>query len=77
MTVTLYSELRDLAVEAEQTDGRLARRSLKIKDREIEAHQFLISQITQLIEDYHASIEVKECCFIDLDLVVASVLSHC
>ncbi|KAH7537328.1 hypothetical protein FEM48_Zijuj03G0080900 [Ziziphus jujuba var. spinosa] len=50
-------ELRDLAVEAEQTDGRLARRSLKNINREIEAHQFLISQISQLIEDYHTSIE--------------------
>ncbi|XP_015877058.3 fructose-bisphosphate aldolase-lysine N-methyltransferase, chloroplastic isoform X2 [Ziziphus jujuba] len=54
---TSSQELRDLAVEAEQTDGRLARRSLKNINREIEAHRFLISQISQLIEDYHTSIE--------------------
>ena len=53
-----YPELSDLAVEAAQSDGRLARHPLKNKRREIEAHRFLLAQISRLMEEHSVSIEV-------------------
>ncbi|KAJ8535488.1 hypothetical protein K7X08_023208 [Anisodus acutangulus] len=53
-------EINDLAVEAAENDGRLARRPLKDNIREIQAHQFLLSKITELIEEYNASIKSLE-----------------
>ncbi|KAF5203284.1 Histone-lysine n-methyltransferase setd3, partial [Thalictrum thalictroides] len=50
-------ELRDLELEALQTDGRLARRPLKNMSREIQSHQLLLSRITHLIQDYDASVK--------------------
>ncbi|CAN1257845.1 Ribulose-1,5 bisphosphate carboxylase/oxygenase large subunit N-methyltransferase, chloroplastic [Linum perenne] len=50
-------DLRDLATEAAQNDGRLARRPLKDSSREIRAHSILLSHIIQLIDQYHASIQ--------------------
>ncbi|CAN1257838.1 Ribosomal lysine N-methyltransferase 4 [Linum perenne] len=52
-------DLRDLATEAAQNDGRLARRPLKDSSREIRAHSILLSHIIQLIDQYHASIQVQ------------------
>ncbi|XP_034703706.1 ribulose-1,5 bisphosphate carboxylase/oxygenase large subunit N-methyltransferase, chloroplastic [Vitis riparia] len=54
---TSHQELSDLAVEAAQNDGRLARRPLKSWNREIQAHQVLLSWITQLINEYNTSIK--------------------
>ncbi|KAI5659913.1 hypothetical protein M9H77_28706 [Catharanthus roseus] len=50
-------ELKDLVMEAEQNDGRLARRPLENRSREMEAHQLMLSKITQLIKEYDASIK--------------------
>ncbi|XP_068316338.1 uncharacterized protein [Pyrus communis] len=50
-------ELSDLAKEAAEHDGRLARRPLTNSIREIEAHQMLLSKLTQLAEDCDASIK--------------------
>ncbi|XP_068316335.1 fructose-bisphosphate aldolase-lysine N-methyltransferase, chloroplastic-like [Pyrus communis] len=50
-------ELNDLAKEAAEHDGRLARRPLTSSIREIEAHQMLLSKLTQLAEDCDASIK--------------------
>ncbi|PIA56080.1 hypothetical protein AQUCO_00700433v1 [Aquilegia coerulea] len=52
-----FEELKDLELEAVQTDGRLARRPLKNISREIQSHQLLLSLITHLIQDYDASIK--------------------
>lgn len=57
---TSSQELMDMANEAIDNDGRLARYPLKNKSREIEAHQFLVSWIVQLIEEYNESIELLE-----------------
>lgn len=54
---TSPKELSDLATEAAQNDGRLARHPLN-RSREIEAHHILLSRVSQLIEEYNASIEV-------------------
>lgn len=54
-----YLELNELAMEAVQNDGRLARRPLRICSKEIEAHKILLSHITQLIEEYNVSLEVN------------------
>ncbi|KAM7262967.1 hypothetical protein ACFE04_000650 [Oxalis oulophora] len=51
-------ELSYLASEAAQSDGRLARRPLRNNGREFQAHEFLSSEVDQLIEDYRESIEV-------------------
>ncbi|WMV33003.1 hypothetical protein MTR67_026388 [Solanum verrucosum] len=50
-------EINYLAMEAAENDGRVARRPLKDKSREIQAHQFLLSKITGLIDEYNASIK--------------------
>ncbi|OIT06063.1 [fructose-bisphosphate aldolase]-lysine n-methyltransferase, chloroplastic [Nicotiana attenuata] len=57
---TSPQEMNDLAVEAAENDGRLARCPLKDKSREIEAHQFLHSKINELIQEYNASIKSLE-----------------
>ncbi|KAL6980440.1 hypothetical protein U1Q18_022079 [Sarracenia purpurea var. burkii] len=54
---TSSQELSDLVIEAAQNDGRLARYPLKNKNREVEAHRFLLSRITQLIEEHNISIK--------------------
>lgn len=50
-------ELGDLALEAAQNDGRLARRPLTDRSREILAHEILLLRITQLMEEYDAAIK--------------------
>ncbi|KAH9767953.1 set domain-containing protein 4 [Citrus sinensis] len=55
--VVKYSELCDLATEAAQNDGRLARRPFRNSRQEILAHQILLSHIIQLTKEYSASIE--------------------
>nr|XP_011469716.1 PREDICTED: ribulose-1,5 bisphosphate carboxylase/oxygenase large subunit N-methyltransferase, chloroplastic isoform X2 [Fragaria vesca subsp. vesca] len=54
---TSCEELSDLANEAAEHDGRLARRPLTNRSREIEAHQMLMEVLTQLAEDCDASIK--------------------
>eukprot|EP00258_Populus_trichocarpa_P046458 XP_024462477.1 ribulose-1,5 bisphosphate carboxylase/oxygenase large subunit N-methyltransferase, chloroplastic isoform X1 [Populus trichocarpa] len=53
-------DLIDLAMEAAQNDGRLARRPLKNSSREIQAHEILLSRISQLIEEYNVSMKSLE-----------------
>ncbi|KAL3521003.1 hypothetical protein ACH5RR_019152 [Cinchona calisaya] len=50
-------ELSDLESEATQSDGRLARSPLKNTSREIEAHELMLSKLTQLSKEYGASIK--------------------
>lgn len=57
---TSSQELMDMANEATNNDGRLARYALKNKNKEIEAHRLLLSWIAQLIEEYKESIELLE-----------------
>ncbi|GLT70063.1 hypothetical protein SLA2020_421640 [Shorea laevis] len=54
---TSSQELCDLAIEASQSDGRLARQPLKDRRREIQAHKMLLSHISQLIEKHDAAIK--------------------
>lgn len=57
---TSPQELCDLATEAAQNDGRLARRPFLNSRQEILAHQILLSHIIQLTDEYSASIESLE-----------------
>ncbi|XP_052295389.1 fructose-bisphosphate aldolase-lysine N-methyltransferase, chloroplastic isoform X5 [Citrus sinensis] len=57
---TSPQELCDLATEAAQNDGRLARRPFRNSCQEILAHQILLSHIIQLTKEYSASIELLE-----------------
>lgn len=54
---TSPQELSDLAKEAAQTDGRLARHPLKNMTTELQAHEFLLSRISRSIEGYSAAIK--------------------
>ncbi|KAK1409539.1 hypothetical protein QVD17_36065 [Tagetes erecta] len=54
---TSPEELQDLAMEAAQNDGRLARTPLKNTDREVEAHQLLHSRFVHMIENYNEALE--------------------
>ncbi|XP_074358476.1 fructose-bisphosphate aldolase-lysine N-methyltransferase, chloroplastic isoform X3 [Apium graveolens] len=54
---TSSQELGDLAMEAAKIDGRLARQPLQNKKVELQAHQFLLSRLNQLIERYDAAMK--------------------
>eukprot|EP00268_Persea_americana_P057162 TRINITY_DN6829_c0_g1_i6.p1 TRINITY_DN6829_c0_g1~~TRINITY_DN6829_c0_g1_i6.p1 ORF type:complete len:428 (+),score=68.10 TRINITY_DN6829_c0_g1_i6:312-1595(+) len=59
LSATSLQELKDLATEAAQSDGRLARCPLKDRNKEIEAHRLLLSEITLMIQEYDTSIKVN------------------
>ena len=52
------SELQELATEATEDDGHLARIPLKNKAREMEAHRFLHLKFDDMIENHSAALEV-------------------
>ncbi|KAK1409538.1 hypothetical protein QVD17_36064 [Tagetes erecta] len=54
---TSQEELQELAIEAAQNEGRLARIPLKNRDKELEAHQFLHSKCVQSIDNLHAALK--------------------
>ncbi|KAI7752700.1 hypothetical protein M8C21_029233 [Ambrosia artemisiifolia] len=54
---TSPQELQDLAMEATQNDGRLARVPLKNTDKEVEAHQLLHMRFSHMIENYNSALE--------------------
>nr|GEV66447.1 hypothetical protein [Tanacetum cinerariifolium] len=54
---TSREELQDLAMEATQNDGRLARIPLKNRVREMEAHQFLHLGFDHMIEKRNAALQ--------------------
>ncbi|KAI3468384.1 hypothetical protein Pfo_025047 [Paulownia fortunei] len=58
LTCNSQQELNALVMEAAQNDGRLARYPLKDKNREIAAHQLLLSEISQLIEEHNQYIKL-------------------
>ncbi|KAG8375372.1 hypothetical protein BUALT_Bualt10G0093200 [Buddleja alternifolia] len=58
LTCNSQQELDYLVTEAVQNDGRLARYPLKNKNTEIAAHQLLLSEISQLIEEHNRYIEL-------------------
>ncbi|XP_045792602.1 ribulose-1,5 bisphosphate carboxylase/oxygenase large subunit N-methyltransferase, chloroplastic isoform X1 [Trifolium pratense] len=62
LTCTTPQELNYLVMEAAQTDGRLARRSLQDMNREIQAHKILSSLFIQLIEERNATITSLDSC---------------
>lgn len=51
-------ELYDLMKEATQNDGRLARKPFKNKNREIAAHQLLLSEMSRLIKEHDEPIKM-------------------
>ncbi|XP_024996500.1 histone-lysine N-methyltransferase setd3 isoform X2 [Cynara cardunculus var. scolymus] len=54
---TSSQELQDLATEATQNDGGLARIPLKNRAREVQAHQFLRLRFDHIIDNYNAALE--------------------
>ena len=54
-----HTELKALTVEAAEDDGRLARRTLTDRDREIQAHHMLLSLFIPMIRDYDSALKVK------------------
>lgn len=57
--VSQITELEEMALEAAQSDGRLARRPLKNRQREIQAHLILLHHLDQMIKSHHAAIKVN------------------
>lgn len=57
MSCTSSQELRDVAAEASQNDGRLARCPLTNQRKELQAHHILLSLFDELIEKYDMSIK--------------------
>ncbi|XP_072977734.1 fructose-bisphosphate aldolase-lysine N-methyltransferase, chloroplastic isoform X2 [Typha angustifolia] len=64
LSATSLEELREMTCEAAENDGRLARRPLKNKDREIRAHCILLSQLNYMIQGHDAAIEMLNSCSI-------------
>lgn len=52
-------ELEEMAMEAAENDGRLARRPLKNAEREIHAHRKLLSHLDDMILGHCTAIEVR------------------
>ncbi|KAK9684075.1 hypothetical protein RND81_10G184800 [Saponaria officinalis] len=55
-------ELDELAVEAAQHDGRLARRPLANRSLEMQAHKILLSRVNDVIDTHSVSIESVTLC---------------
>ncbi|WOL16262.1 hypothetical protein Cni_G25049 [Canna indica] len=58
LCATSVEELEDLVIEADKNDGRLARRPLKSKEREFQAHNILCSRLAQMIQDHDVALKV-------------------
>lgn len=58
LTCNSQQELDDLMNEAAQNDGRLARKPFKNKNREIAAHQLLLSEMSHLIQEHDKHIKL-------------------
>ncbi|CAI9273491.1 unnamed protein product [Lactuca saligna] len=65
---TSSQELQELAMEARQNDGRLARVPFKNRAKELQAHQFLLSRFNHIIENYNAFIQsvISDSCSVSL-----------
>ncbi|KAK6929268.1 SET domain [Dillenia turbinata] len=57
---TSRQELHELALEAAQHDGRLARRPFEDTNQEMQAHKNLLSWVTELIGEYESSVKSLE-----------------
>lgn len=57
---TSLEELEEMAMEAAENDGRLARRPLKNAEREIHAHRKLLSHLDDIIQGHSTAIEGLE-----------------
>jgi histone-lysine N-methyltransferase SETD3 len=52
-------ELEEMAMEAAENDGRLARRPLKHAEREVHAHRKLLFHVDNMIHGHSTAIEVR------------------
>jgi hypothetical protein len=57
--ITTSLELEEMAMEAAESDGRLARCPLKNMEREIHAHRRLLLHFAEMIQGHSAAIEVR------------------
>uniref|UniRef100_A0A453GY98 Rubisco LSMT substrate-binding domain-containing protein n=1 Tax=Aegilops tauschii subsp. strangulata TaxID=200361 RepID=A0A453GY98_AEGTS len=57
---TSIEELEEMAVEAAENDGRLARRPLKHAEREVHAHRKLLMHLDSMIQGHSTAIEQLE-----------------
>ena len=55
----LFPELEEFGGEVAQDDGRFARHQLKNVSKEIAAHRLLLSEMTEIIHKYDASIKAS------------------
>uniref|UniRef100_A0A453GX64 Rubisco LSMT substrate-binding domain-containing protein n=1 Tax=Aegilops tauschii subsp. strangulata TaxID=200361 RepID=A0A453GX64_AEGTS len=59
-TMIASLELEEMAVEAAENDGRLARRPLKHAEREVHAHRKLLMHLDSMIQGHSTAIEQLE-----------------
>jgi histone-lysine N-methyltransferase SETD3 len=52
-------ELEEMAMEAAENDGRLARRPLKHAEREVHAHRKLLLHLDNMIQGQSTAIEAR------------------
>ncbi|XP_031484729.1 fructose-bisphosphate aldolase-lysine N-methyltransferase, chloroplastic isoform X2 [Nymphaea colorata] len=60
LSATTCQELENMAAEAVKRDGRLARFPLGDKNKEVISHRFLLSKITDLIEEHISAISLLD-----------------
>ncbi|KAG6507985.1 hypothetical protein ZIOFF_033340 [Zingiber officinale] len=58
LSATSIEELQALLAEAAENDGRLARRPLKSKEREVQAHHILCSRLFLMIEGHNTALKM-------------------
>ncbi|OAY84944.1 (Fructose-bisphosphate aldolase)-lysine N-methyltransferase, chloroplastic, partial [Ananas comosus] len=60
LSATSVKEPEEMALEAAENDGRLARRPLKNREREVHAHRTLLFQVERMVRDHDAAIKVLQ-----------------
>nr|CAD1841728.1 unnamed protein product [Ananas comosus var. bracteatus] len=60
LSATSVKDLEEMASEAAENDGQLARRPLKNREREVHAHRTLLFQVERMVRDHDAAIKVLQ-----------------
>ncbi|OAY85536.1 (Fructose-bisphosphate aldolase)-lysine N-methyltransferase, chloroplastic [Ananas comosus] len=67
LSATSVEDLEEMALEAAENDGRLARRPLKNREREVHAHRTLLFRVERMVRDHDAAIKVLQSSVVSVD----------
>ncbi|XP_020087383.1 uncharacterized protein LOC109709522 isoform X7 [Ananas comosus] len=67
LSATSVKDLEEMALEAAENDGRLARRPLKNREREVHAHRTLLFRVERMVRDHDAAIKVLQSSVVSVD----------